>query len=84
MLPSIANWICGQAVPAWDPARKMLVDPNLPHEPIGLVHLTGYQTESVALKAVGGGTISTKLTYDAISELKVLGLLRPPAAAIRP
>lgn len=41
-LPSIYNWICGLAMPAWDSELGLFVEPLLPHNPIGIVHLVGY------------------------------------------
>jgi hypothetical protein len=39
-LPSWCNWICHHAVPLRDAARGFLVEPNLPHQKLGIVHLT--------------------------------------------
>jgi len=39
-LPSWCNWICHHAVPLRDDARGCLVEPNLPHQKLGIVHLT--------------------------------------------
>jgi lipopolysaccharide biosynthesis glycosyltransferase len=41
-LPSIYNWICGLAMPVWDSELQLFVEPLLPHNPIGIVHLVGY------------------------------------------
>jgi len=39
-LPSWCNWICHHAPPESDPDRGCLVEPNLPHQKLGIVHLT--------------------------------------------
>jgi hypothetical protein len=39
-LPAWCNWICHHAVPLRDTARGCLVEPNLPHQKLGIVHLT--------------------------------------------
>ena len=39
-LPAACNWIAHLAVPAWDAARGLYVEPDPPHEPIGILHLT--------------------------------------------
>jgi hypothetical protein len=39
-LPAWCNWPAHHATPAWDPGRKLFVEPYLPHAPIGILHLT--------------------------------------------
>ena len=39
-LPATCNWIVHHATPAWDETTGLLVEPALPFEPMGLVHLT--------------------------------------------
>jgi hypothetical protein len=39
-LPSVCNWLC-DTTPMFDPSRRAFVEPNLPHQPIGILHLTG-------------------------------------------
>jgi hypothetical protein len=68
MLPSIANWVCAQSLPKWDPKLKKLSHPNRPHQPIGLVHLTGIK-ERQRIAVIGGGEVLTALTRSAIQEL---------------
>ncbi len=41
MLPAWCNWPCHIGLPAWDKAERRLVEPYLPHTPLGIVHLTG-------------------------------------------
>jgi len=40
-LPAICNWTCHLAIPAYDMKSGLLCEPNLPYEPIGIIHLTG-------------------------------------------
>lgn len=39
-LPSACNWLCDTS-PMYDARRRVFVEPNLPHAPIGILHLTG-------------------------------------------
>jgi hypothetical protein len=53
LLPAVANWLCGAALPMWDPARRKLVEPCLPHDELGLVHLSG-RLERLPLRTTTG------------------------------
>jgi hypothetical protein len=68
LLPSLANWLCPMSTPLWDPTRKKLVEPNLPHEVLGLVHLAGL-VRQVQLRTTRGGQVTTALTYSGIQAL---------------
>ena len=37
-LPSRCNWVCHQALPKLDTATGLLVEPFLPHAPLGILH----------------------------------------------
>jgi len=39
-LPLTCNWTCHLTLPAYDRGRSLLVEPYLPHTPIGILHLT--------------------------------------------
>lgn len=39
LLPARCNWLCSFCAPVYDPERGLLVEPMLPHEPIGIIHL---------------------------------------------
>jgi len=39
-LPAWCNWMCGQALPAFDGVAKKLVEPVIPYEPISIVHVS--------------------------------------------
>jgi hypothetical protein len=70
LLPSLANWICLQSNPIWDVERKKLVEPNLPHEVLGLVHLTGADRQTqMQIRTTTGGQVTGSLTYSGIRAL---------------
>ncbi len=52
-LPAWCNWICHHAEPLREPGRGCLVEPNLPHQKLGIVHLTLWMKERRDL-AYGG------------------------------
>jgi hypothetical protein len=60
LLPATCNWICSLAPPMWDRDRCQLVEPHLPHAPIGLVHLAGL-TGPVTLRTLSGDEIQSSL-----------------------
>jgi hypothetical protein len=39
-LPLTCNWTCHLSLPAYDERRSLLVEPYLPHAPVGILHLT--------------------------------------------
>jgi hypothetical protein len=73
-LPAYCNWLCGHGTPMYDPARRLFVEPHAPHQPLGVVHMAGdgIQNKIFDIAQVGGGTISTGLTYP-----DALGLIAP-------
>jgi hypothetical protein len=77
-LPAYCNWFCGKGTPAYDAARRRLVEPHQPHQPLGIVHLAGKPMKDRIwdLATLDGGTIRTKLTYEAV---RALGAVAPPA-----
>lgn len=75
-LPAYCNWMVGDATPAFDAGRGLLVEPYAPYEPLGVVHLAGADSKDhiFRLAQLDGGTIETGLRYRATREL-----CRPPA-----
>jgi hypothetical protein len=65
LLPAYCNWMPGDAAPAFDPARGLFVEPFVPHEPIGVMHLAGpeQKTGRFRLRQLGGGEVETSLRY---------------------
>jgi len=55
-LPSRCNWPVHHATPAWDAERSLFVEPAMPYEPLGVLHLTIYTKRLAALdvREVGG------------------------------
>jgi len=66
-LPSRCNWICYRAPPLCTADGRELLDPQLPHTPLGIVHLAGYHYETKeapkALATPEGGTVTRPLSY---------------------
>jgi hypothetical protein len=55
-LPSRCNWPVHHATPAWDAERGLFVEPAMPYEPLGILHLTIYTKKLATLdvREVGG------------------------------
>ena len=79
LLPAYCNWIPGEARPSFDRQRRLFVEPHLPHEPIGIMHLAGSLRRSrvYRLGCPDGSTIETPLRYGATR-----ALCRPPPSAL--
>ena len=41
-LPSRCNWSVHHATPAWDAERALFVEPAMPYDPLGILHMTIY------------------------------------------
>lgn len=72
-LPAYCNWLCDAALPKVDQESGMLVEPNAPYQPLGIVHLAGEFTRSakVDLETVTGEKISSMLTYEQWQETRM-------------
>jgi hypothetical protein len=55
-LPSRCNWPVHHATPAWDAERSLFVEPAMPYDPLGILHLTIYTKRLAALdvRELGG------------------------------
>ncbi|MBL0897924.1 MAG: hypothetical protein IBJ17_04390 [Reyranella sp.] len=55
-LPSRCNWPVHHATPAWDSGRGLFVEPAMPYEALGILHLTIYSKRLATLDVleVGG------------------------------
>lgn len=42
-LPAVCNWLC-DTKPLFDPTQKRFIEPYLPHQPLGILHLSGYDS----------------------------------------
>lgn len=71
LLPGYCNWMAGDAAPAFDPARRLFVEPYAPHQAIGVMHLAGTEQKSQVFRIaqLGGGTVETSLRYGASRRL---------------
>ncbi len=60
-LPSTCNWLVHHALPAWDVTRDLFVEPSLPHDPLGILHLTIYTktVPSFDIEQIGGAADGT-------------------------
>ena len=65
-LPSRCNWMCGLAEPMVDAKTGLLVEPNEPHQPLGVVHFAGagIQDQEFNLKTTDGRQINTMMRYE--------------------
>jgi hypothetical protein len=55
-LPSRCNWPVHHATPAWDAERALFVEPAMPYDPLGILHLTIYTKRLAAIdvRELGG------------------------------
>ena len=55
-LPSRCNWPVHHATPAWDAERGLFVEPAMPYDPLGILHLTIYTKRLATLdvRELGG------------------------------
>ena len=55
-LPSRCNWPVHHATPAWHAERQLFVEPAMPYDPLGILHLTIYTKMLAALdvRELGG------------------------------
>ncbi|MBE9558263.1 MAG: hypothetical protein IMF08_15505 [Proteobacteria bacterium] len=61
-LPAWCNWLCCHALPMVDMERRLLVEPSLPHHPIGILHIAGETKEGVhEIPEIDGETATTGL-----------------------
>jgi hypothetical protein len=69
LLPAWCNWMCHDGLPAWDAGRRLLVEPYLPHTPIGVLHLSGKKLLEAELQTTAGRQETVSLRYIARPEL---------------
>jgi hypothetical protein len=78
-LPAVCNWPVGEAMPVFEPRRKLLLEPSLPHQPLGIVHLimedmgAAGKRAVVSLTTTDGRTLQTPIDYATIRQ-SLLGL----------
>lgn len=65
-LPARCNWVCHQALPKLDPESGLLVEPFLPHVPLGVVHRASddfKQKKTGQITLTSGGVREMNLKY---------------------
>ena len=68
MLPAWTHWLC-EFKPLWDPQKNMFVEPYLPHNEIGVLHISGFdemrldRRETTEFKTTDGKTIEYTYRY---------------------
>jgi hypothetical protein len=68
LLPAWCNWTCHFGLPIWDKRDRRLVEPHLPHTPIGILHLTHKKHDRVRLPTTDGDVVDVSLRYPAAAE----------------
>ncbi|MEG4418841.1 CmcI family methyltransferase [Microcoleus sp. LAD1_D5] len=63
MLPARCNWSCNFGLPVWDKHQACFVEPYLPQEAIGILHMTGHKHDLVKLATTDGNQIEISLRY---------------------
>ncbi|MEG4391938.1 glycosyltransferase [Microcoleus sp. BROC3] len=63
MLPARYNWSCNFGLPVWDKQQACFVEPYLPQEAIGILHITGHKHDLVKLATTDGNQIEISLRY---------------------
>lgn len=70
VLPAYLHWLC-EFKPLWDEERQLWVEPYLPHEPLGILHLSGYdkmrvdRSDTTDFQTIQGGTVEKSYRYAA-------------------
>jgi hypothetical protein len=65
-LPASCNWMSHQALPLFDEETKQFVDPQVPHDPIGVMHRTSDDLKRlgrVELRTLQGHRMHSSLEY---------------------
>ena len=67
-LPSWTHWLC-QFKPMWDEDRRVFVEPSLPHEVLGILHLSGWdkmrldRSVTTDFETLQGGVVEKSYRY---------------------
>ena len=68
ILPAWCNWSCNFGLPVWDKQQACFVEPYLPHQSIGILHLTGHKHDVVKLATTDGNVVEISLRYQPIQQ----------------
>jgi hypothetical protein len=77
ILPAWTHWVC-EYKPLWDEKNQQFVEPSLPHEPISILHLSGYdkmrvdRSDKTSFKTMTGQEISMSYRYPYFDGEKVI------------
>ena len=64
LMPAYSHWICNICPPAYDPDSHLIVEPNLPHTPIGIIGLAANsKKDSILIPQPDGLSMVRLLTY---------------------
>lgn len=68
LLPAPCNWLC-ETKPLWDTKQKCFIEPYLPHQKIGIMHLSGYDSmrvhpdETTEVMTLSGDVVQKSLRF---------------------
>ncbi len=68
ILPGWSHWLC-EFKPLWDEQKGCFVEPFLPHNELGILHLSGFdemrvnRSVTTDFKTLGGGTVEMSYRY---------------------
>lgn len=68
ILPAWTHWLC-EFKPLWDEERELFVEPYLPHHPLGILHLSGFdamrldRSLTTDFKTTEAGTVQKSYRY---------------------
>ncbi len=68
VLPAYLHWLC-EFKPLWDSEKQIFVEPYIPHEPIGILHLSGFdeirvnRAATTDFETTAGGKIDYTYRY---------------------
>ncbi|NJK60121.1 MAG: tetratricopeptide repeat protein [Oscillatoriales cyanobacterium SM2_1_8] len=63
LLPLWCNWTCHLELPLWHPELQKFVEPQYPHRPLGIVHLTCSKEEFREVRTIEGKRIVRSFYY---------------------
>lgn len=69
ILPAYTHWLCGQTPLVWDSVNNLLVEPYMPHVPIGVMHMAGVdemradRTRTRSYRTLDGNTVNLNYRY---------------------
>jgi hypothetical protein len=71
-LPSTCNWMCNRAMPMCSEDGKLLLEPNPPFQPLGIIHLTADSKNGRwPVSDTGGKVHSRSLRFKGYDEVQV-------------